>query len=90
MFYLKEHGIIATFHYIALHQSPYYTKKYGKQASLPNAEKFSECLLRLPMYYALTSEEQDHVIQCIYRYFEQQNLRIEPATQTQVGRAVAV
>jgi dTDP-4-amino-4,6-dideoxygalactose transaminase len=63
--HLKKHEIYAVFHYLALHQSPYYKQLAGAGATippLPNAERFASCLLRLPMYSSLTSEAQQHVI----------------------------
>lgn len=68
--YLKERGVIATFHYMGLHQSPYYTKKYGPSAALPNAEKFSGQLLRLPLFYDLSYREQDYILSCLSGYFQ--------------------
>lgn len=50
--FLKIEGIQAVFHYISLHSSPYYNDKHdGKE--LPNSDKFTNCLLRLPMYFEL-------------------------------------
>lgn len=58
---LKNHGIMAVFHYQALHSSPYFSDKYIGP-NLPNAIHFTECLLRLPSYYGLSGEDQDEVI----------------------------
>lgn len=58
--FLKEAGIHAVFHYLSLHKSPFYTDKHDGR-SLPNADRFSECLLRLPLFYELT-EAQIEVI----------------------------
>ena len=53
---LKENGFSAVFHYLSLHKSPYYKDKYaGKE--LLNADRYSDCLVRLPLYYELTDEE---------------------------------
>lgn len=60
----KEKQIIAVSHYLALHQSPYYTTHHGYKP-LPNAEKFEDCLLRLPMYNDITRDEQDRVIEVL-------------------------
>ncbi len=57
---LCTHGIQAAFHYQALHDSPYY-RNHHKRQSLPNAEHFTEALIRLPLYYDLTEEEIDRV-----------------------------
>jgi dTDP-4-amino-4,6-dideoxygalactose transaminase len=50
--HLKSLGIMAVFHYISLHSSPYYKDKHDGR-SLPNSDRYSDCLLRLPMYYEL-------------------------------------
>lgn len=69
LLYLKEQGITATFHYSGLHQCPYYQGKY-KRIKLPNAEKFSGSLLRLPLYFDLSFEQQAYILECIGDYFE--------------------
>lgn len=77
LLYLKSKGIIATFHYSGLHQCPYYLGKY-KKAVLPNAEKFSGNLLRLPLYYDLTFEQQTYILDCVGQFFREQK-RARPA-----------
>jgi len=54
--FLKANGILSVFHYLPLHLSPYYQDKHDGRL-LPNAERFADCLLRLPMYYELKDEE---------------------------------
>ena len=49
---LKENGFHAVFHYISLHSSDYYTSKHDGR-SLPHSDKFTDCLLRLPLFYEL-------------------------------------
>ncbi len=66
--YLKERGVVATFHYSGLHQCPYYQRRYPK-VDLPNAGKFSGRLLRLPLYYDMSPEQQLHVLNCIDEFF---------------------
>lgn len=53
---LKENDVLAVFHYLSLHKSPYYNDKHDGR-SIPNSDKFTDCLVRLPMFYEL--EEQD-------------------------------
>lgn len=49
---LKDNDILAVFHYLSLHKSPYYAGKHdGRELSM--ADKYSDCLVRLPMYYDL-------------------------------------
>ena len=65
---MKKNGISAVFHYLCLHESPYYSPQYhGKE--LPVAKKFDECLVRLPLYYDMTDEEVQEVINCIKSFF---------------------
>ena len=59
--YLKSQDINAVFHYQSLHNSPYYKDKHDGR-SLPNSELYSDCLLRLPIYYDLTEEDQLRII----------------------------
>lgn len=57
---LRKQDIHAVIHYQALHRSIYYREKHdGRQ--LPNAEKYSDCLVRLPLFHGITEEEQDRV-----------------------------
>lgn len=53
---LKENDILAVFHYLSLHSSPYYQDKHDGRI-LPNCDRYADCLVRLPMYYELTVEE---------------------------------
>ena len=52
---LRKAEILAVFHYISLHASPFYFTKHDGRL-LPNSDKFSDCLLRLPLFYELDSE----------------------------------
>lgn len=61
---LKENDISAVFHYLSLHKSPYYQDKY-KGEELPNADRYSDCLVRLPIYYELKDEDVDKIIEII-------------------------
>jgi len=59
--YLKSKSILSVFHYLSLHRSPYYKSKYvGKE--LIQADKFSDCLVRLPFYFELSQEQQAYII----------------------------
>jgi dTDP-4-amino-4,6-dideoxygalactose transaminase len=52
---LKENGVGAVFHYLALHQSPYYKDKHDGR-KLPYSEFLSDALVRLPLFYELEME----------------------------------
>ena len=49
---LKLNNINAVFHYLSLHKSPYYKDKHDGR-TLAESDRYSDCLLRLPMYYEL-------------------------------------
>ena len=58
---LRDNDILAVFHYLSLHSSPYYTSKHD-QRKLPQTDNFSDCLIRLPMFYELDVEKVVHTI----------------------------
>lgn len=66
--HLKESGISAIFHYLSLHKSPYYAPKY-KGTELFQADRYSDCLLRLPIYYELSEEEQEQVVLAVKNFY---------------------
>lgn len=49
---LKSKGILSVFHYLGLHHSPFYSDKHDGRR-LPQTELYSECLVRLPMFFDL-------------------------------------
>ena len=57
---LKEKGINAVFHYLSLHLSPYFEGKHDGRV-LPETDRYSDCLVRLPMYYDLAMEDVDAI-----------------------------
>jgi len=67
--YLRKNNIFCQVHYIPLHISPYYRKKYGEQI-FPIAENYYERCLSLPMYPTLTIKEQEYVIEKILSFYE--------------------
>lgn len=52
---LKSKGIMAVFHYLSLHKSPFYCSKHDGR-ELPNSDRYSDCLVRLPMFYELETD----------------------------------
>lgn len=68
MRHLNHHGIMAVFHYVPLHSSPMGLKMGNAEADLPVTEELAVCLLRLPLYFEITDDEQDIVIQAVSSY----------------------
>lgn len=62
--HLKEKGILSVFHYLSLHDSPYF-KMHHDGRLLKNTDKFSDCLLRLPLFYGLTPQENAEIISLV-------------------------
>lgn len=58
--YLELAGIKAVFHYQSLHRSPYFQGLHDGR-SLPNADHFTDSIVRLPMYFDLSNDEVDFV-----------------------------
>lgn len=54
--HLKNNNVWAVFHYISLHKSPFYENKHDGRELL-ETDKFTDCLLRLPLFYELNSTE---------------------------------
>lgn len=56
----KRNGILAVFHYLSLHSSEYFRRKHDGRI-LTNSDKYTDCLLRLPMYYEITNQDIDSI-----------------------------
>jgi dTDP-4-amino-4,6-dideoxygalactose transaminase len=52
--HLKKNEILAVFHYISLHESPFYASKYDGH-KLTETTNFTDRLVRLPLFYELDS-----------------------------------
>ncbi len=61
--YLGRHEIEAIFHYLPLHNSPFFNSKYEGRI-LSEAERFSKCVVRLPFYTELTETENQPCNKC--------------------------
>jgi dTDP-4-amino-4,6-dideoxygalactose transaminase len=68
--HLQAEGIHAVFHYVPLHTSPMGRKLGGREGDLPVTEDVAQRLLRLPMFYGITDDEQRAVAAAISRFCE--------------------
>lgn len=71
--YLKQNGVMAVFHYLSLHSSEFFKHKHDGRL-LVNSDFFSDCLLRLPMYYNLELEAVDYIVELITRFINEYDL----------------
>lgn len=65
---LKANDILAIFHYQSLHISQYFIDKHDDR-KLPMTEHYTGCLLRLPLFYDLTENEIQSIIELISNYY---------------------
>ena len=61
---LRDADILAVFHYLSLHSSPYYTDKHDGR-DLPQCDRYADCLVRLPLYYDLDIDTVRHIVDII-------------------------
>lgn len=60
---LKRNNILAVFHYISLHKSPFYQDKHDGRKLL-EADRFTDTLVRLPLFFEL---ENDSVVEILLK-----------------------
>lgn len=56
---LKKENIHCVFHYLSLNKSPYYQSQSTLRDNYLNSDSYTDCLVRLPMYFELKNEEVD-------------------------------
>ena len=66
--HLKTFGVHAVFHYLSLHKSEYFHDRHDGR-NLPNSDRYSDCILRLPMFYELTDDELLRISDAIVGFF---------------------
>ena len=67
--FLKEHHVQAPFHYLSLHKSEYYLNNCDLRPVLPMTDMYTDCLVRIPMFYELTIEQVDYIVECIKEFY---------------------
>ena len=67
--YLNDKGIGTVKHYpIPMHLQEAYKNLELPKGSFPIAEEISETVLSIPMYYGMTDEECDYVIEALNQF----------------------
>jgi len=61
---LKKADIHAAFHYLPLHESPFYAPQHDGR-ELPNTTRYANTLLRLPLYYDLEPAQARRVAEVV-------------------------
>ena len=62
---LQAEGVGVNVHYIPVYSFPYYQKLGYKMGDCPNAEKLYERIISIPLFYSMTNEDQDKVIEAV-------------------------
>lgn len=65
MDHLKRLGVLATFHYVPLHSSPFGRTLVPNDLELPVTDQVARTLLRLPLHALLTEEDVDRVVAAV-------------------------
>jgi dTDP-4-amino-4,6-dideoxygalactose transaminase len=73
--HLKQNNINAVFHYICLHDSPYYHEKHDGR-EMPNAKLYQECLVRLPLWVELKEEEINFICKKVLDFFKIGSIKV--------------
>lgn len=68
--YLKSKEIYAVFHYLSLDKSPFYKDK-TENHEMKNSDYYTDHLLRLPLYYELSDDDLNYVIENIKTYYRE-------------------
>ena len=63
--YLRAAGIGVNLHYIPVYHHPYYAREGFRPDDFPEAERYYGEAISLPMYPALTENQQLEVVQCL-------------------------
>ena len=66
--FMKTKDIQVVYHYLSLHKSPYFSNKHDGR-NLINSDKYTDCLVRLPLFYEMTEIEQKKVIDNVLYFF---------------------
>ncbi|GFD88099.1 UDP-4-amino-4,6-dideoxy-N-acetyl-beta-L-altrosami ne transaminase [Tenacibaculum sp. KUL152] len=64
---LRESGIFAHVHYIPIHLQPYYQNLGFKKGDYPNAERYYQQAITLPIFPHLTLEEVEQVVDTLLK-----------------------
>lgn len=63
---LRKNGLGVNLHYIPVHFQPYYQNLGFKQGQFPFAESYYRDAISIPLFHAMTVEQQDEVVSVLY------------------------
>ena len=62
---MKKRGIALNLHYIPVHRQPYYEKLGFHRGDFIQSEKYYEEAFTLPLFYELTDEQQNYIVESL-------------------------
>lgn len=68
--FLKKRDILSVFHYIPLHSAPAGLRFGRFHGEDKYTTQESERLLRLPLYYGITKDDREKVVETVYDFFQ--------------------
>ena len=69
--FLSDQGIGTSVHYVPLHRQPYWRDRYKLTSDMfPVADRAYLNMISIPLYTAMTDEQQDHVINSLKIFFK--------------------
>lgn len=71
--FLRNRKISSSFHYLSLHKSSFYKEKYTGNKLL-QSDKYSERLVRLPLFYELTANQVNDIAMNIEEFYSKNRL----------------
>lgn len=66
--HLAERGIGSVFHYQPLHNSAMGRRFGGRPGECPVAERAGDCLLRLPLFNSLTTDDMERIVESVREF----------------------
>lgn len=69
---LRENGIGVNLHYIPVHTQPYYQAQGHRLGDYPESERYYQEAISLPMFHAMTEQQQDEVVQVLTKILMEQ------------------
>ncbi|KAA1252044.1 dTDP-4-amino-4,6-dideoxygalactose transaminase [Mycobacterium simiae] len=68
--HLRTAGVLAVFHYVPLHSSPFAHSLGMPQRNLPRTDELSARLVRLPMYFDLSDQDVEEVASIVLDFYQ--------------------
>ncbi len=68
--YLHASQILGLFHYLPLHRSPFIKKKQPSEKAFPNADKYADRTIRLPLFADLSTDDAHRVIDAVKSFYK--------------------